>query len=147
MLLIKSYNVCVMWSQTWTTSLADPGGAHPARAPLNGRGPMIFLCPKRQFFSFFPRSLRSQFTLSLILIDIWPNHAKNWLLLQTVNTFNYLLSPLLMAPVLTPLMAANMASGEYFARFLHWCCVVIVLLNLQNKISIELNNITEMWIK
>jgi len=34
-------------------SLADPGGAHPARAPPNGRGPMIFLCPKGQFFSFF----------------------------------------------------------------------------------------------
>jgi len=29
-------------------ALADPGGgAHPARAPPNGRGPMIFLCPKR----------------------------------------------------------------------------------------------------
>ena len=34
-------------------ALADPGGAHPARAPPNGRGPMILLCPKRQFFSFF----------------------------------------------------------------------------------------------
>jgi len=29
-------------------TLADPGGgAHPARAPPNGRGPMIFYAKKR----------------------------------------------------------------------------------------------------
>ena len=60
------------------TTLADPGGgAHPARAPPNGRGPMIFLCPKRYFFSFFPRS---RFILSVILIEIWPKHAKGQIL-------------------------------------------------------------------
>ena len=36
------------------------GGAHPARAPPNGRGPMIFLCPKRTILSFFPRLLCSR---------------------------------------------------------------------------------------
>ena len=34
-------------------ALADPGGTHPARAPPNGRGPMIFLCSKRYFFLIF----------------------------------------------------------------------------------------------
>ena len=30
------------------SALADPeGGGYPARAPLNGCGPMICLCPKR----------------------------------------------------------------------------------------------------
>ena len=28
-------------------SLADPGGGAPGARPPNGRGPMIFLCPKR----------------------------------------------------------------------------------------------------
>ena len=35
-------------------TLADPGGgAHPARPPPNGRGPKIFLCPKRLVFTIF----------------------------------------------------------------------------------------------
>jgi len=53
-------------------SLADPGGAHPARAPPNGRGPMIFLCPKRYFSLFFLRSLRSRLIFSIVSIEIWP---------------------------------------------------------------------------
>ena len=34
-------------------ALADPGGAHPARAPPNGRGPMIFYAPNAIFSHFF----------------------------------------------------------------------------------------------
>jgi len=34
-------------------TLADPGGAHPARAPPNGRGPMIFYAQNAIFLSFF----------------------------------------------------------------------------------------------
>ena len=35
-------------------SLADPGGgAHPARAPPNGRGPMIFDAQNAKFSQFF----------------------------------------------------------------------------------------------
>ena len=82
-------------------ALADPGGggAHPARAPPNGRGPMIFLCPKRFFFSIFPRSLRSRIILNLILIEMWPEkvpkHAKNdfYCYTSTFNTFNDFLPP------------------------------------------------------
>ena len=32
--------------------LADPGGAHPAPPPPNGRGPMIFLCLNANFIYF-----------------------------------------------------------------------------------------------
>jgi len=39
-----------MLSCPGTTPLADPGGgAHPARAPPNGRGPMIFYSPNANF--------------------------------------------------------------------------------------------------
>ena len=71
-----SYTEFKLWGRhELFKSLADPGGAHPARAPPNGRGPMIFLCPKRYFFSIFFRSLRSRYILSLILIEIGPKHA------------------------------------------------------------------------
>ena len=47
-------------------SLADPVGAHPARAPPpNGRGPMIFYAQNANFSQFFRRSLRSRFILSM----------------------------------------------------------------------------------
>jgi len=58
-------------------ALADPGGAHPARAPPNGRGPMIFYAQNANFPKNFRRSLRSRLTLSVILIEIWPKHANN----------------------------------------------------------------------
>ena len=36
------------------SALADPeGGKYPARAPLNGCGPMIFYAPNAKFLSFF----------------------------------------------------------------------------------------------
>ena len=42
-----------MWN-VLTISLADPrGGGAPGARPPNGRGPMIFLCPKRYFFAIF----------------------------------------------------------------------------------------------
>ena len=50
---MPGFNQSLIWLYmcTWQLdilALADPGGgAHPARAPPNGRGPMIFLCPKR----------------------------------------------------------------------------------------------------
>jgi len=81
--------------RTFSTSGSE-GGGRTRRAcppPLTAADLWFFLCPKRQFFLFFPRLLRSRFILSLILIDIWPKHAKNWLLLQTVTTFNDLLPP------------------------------------------------------
>jgi len=40
------------------------------------------------FINFFLRSLRSRFILSTILIELWQEHAKNDLLISTVNTFN-----------------------------------------------------------
>ena len=49
--------------------LADPGERLP-----NGRGPLIFLCPKRYFSQFF---LRSRLILNIILIEIWLKHFKN----------------------------------------------------------------------
>ena len=36
-----------------TNSLADPGGAYLARAPPNGRGPMIFYAQNTKFSPFF----------------------------------------------------------------------------------------------
>jgi len=36
-----------------THTLADPGGAHGARVPPLTAADLIFLCPKRLFFSFF----------------------------------------------------------------------------------------------
>ena len=53
-------------------TLADPGGAHPARAPPNGRGPMISYGQNANFSQFFRRSLRSRFILSLILVKNTP---------------------------------------------------------------------------
>jgi len=53
-------------------ALADPGGAHPARAPPNGRGPMIFNAQKAYFSHFF---LRSRLILNIILKEIGPKHA------------------------------------------------------------------------
>ena len=50
-------------------TLADPGGAHPARAPPNGRGPMIFYAQNANFSHFF---LRSRTILCILLIEIWP---------------------------------------------------------------------------
>ena len=87
------------------------GGAHPARAPTNGRGPMIFYAQNANFSHFFPCSLRSRFILSLVLIDIWPKHAKNWLLLQTVNTFNDLLPPPPPLTKSTPPLRSNPGSA------------------------------------
>ena len=74
--------VCQFWHDKSrcvnSTSGSSGGGAHPARAPPNDRGPMIFFMPKTLFFSqVFRRSLRSRLSLSLILIEIWPKHAKN----------------------------------------------------------------------
>jgi len=43
----------IMITAQLPSPLADPGGAHPARAPSNGRGPMICNCPKRYFSHFF----------------------------------------------------------------------------------------------
>ena len=48
------------------------GGATGARPP-NGRGPMIFLCPKRKFSSF----LCCIIICCIHLVEIWPKHAKN----------------------------------------------------------------------
>ena len=57
-------------------SLADPGGgAHPARAPPNGRGPKIFYAQNANFSQIFLRSLRSRLILSILVIEIWPKHA------------------------------------------------------------------------
>ena len=50
-------------------ALADPGGAHPARAPPDGRGPMIFYAQNANFSQFFS-SLASLALLSIILIEI-----------------------------------------------------------------------------
>jgi len=36
-----------------TFALADPWGAHPARAPPNGRGPMFFYAQNANFAHFF----------------------------------------------------------------------------------------------
>jgi len=48
--------------------LADPGwgGGHTARAPLNGRGPMIFyaqnaIFPQYFFLTFFPTTFTAEF--------------------------------------------------------------------------------------
>ena len=43
--------------------------------PPNGRGPMICVCPKRYFSHLFLCSLRSRLILTIILIEIWPQHA------------------------------------------------------------------------
>ena len=56
---------------TFINTLADPGGgAHPAHAPPNGRGPMIFLCPKRKNFPIF-------FSLDSLAIRFRPNFIMN----------------------------------------------------------------------
>ena len=57
--LLNSFkrSICWIWHDIYTSGSR---GAHPARAPPNGRGPIIFLCTKRYFFSIFPRSLRSR---------------------------------------------------------------------------------------
>jgi len=58
-------------------ALADPGGgAHPARAPPNGRGPMIFYAQNAEFSQFFSSLATLAIYLSIILIEIWTKHAK-----------------------------------------------------------------------
>jgi len=46
-----------------TLTLADPWGAHPARAPPNGREPMIFYAQNAQFSQniFYARFARDSF--------------------------------------------------------------------------------------
>jgi len=56
-------------------ALADPGGGHPARAPTNGRGPMILYATN--CFSIYFRLLRLQFILNIIFIEICPKHSKD----------------------------------------------------------------------
>jgi len=56
----------------YITSGSRGGGRTP-----NGRGPMIFYVQNANFSQFVLRSLRSSFILSIILIEIWPKHAKN----------------------------------------------------------------------
>ena len=63
-------------------SLADPGGgAHPVRAPPpsnpNGRGPMILMPKTLLFLIFFVARFARDSFLCIILIEIWPKHAKN----------------------------------------------------------------------
>jgi len=49
-----SSNVCVLVGKQITLFTSGSRGGRTRRAhPPNGRGPMIFLCPKRQFFSCF----------------------------------------------------------------------------------------------
>jgi len=57
-------------------ALAVPGGGRPRRAPLTAAD-LWFLCPKRSIFSifFYARFARDSF-LSIILIEIWQEHAK-----------------------------------------------------------------------
>ena len=50
--------------------------------PPNGRGLMILYAQNAIFSLFFRRSLRSRLILSIILIEIWPKHVFNCLLLQ-----------------------------------------------------------------
>jgi len=47
-------------------TLADPGGGAPgAPSPPKGRGPMIFLCPKRQFFSSLAINVKLYFNRNM----------------------------------------------------------------------------------
>jgi len=57
--------VRIIERKTSVSPLADPGGAHPAHAPPNGRGLMIFYAKNRYFSHFF---LRSRLILSIILL-------------------------------------------------------------------------------
>ena len=54
------------------------GGAHPARAPPNGSGPKIFLCPKRLFFTIFS-------SLASLAINFKHNFNRN----MAQNTLKY----------------------------------------------------------
>ena len=81
--------------QTVHIPLADPGGG----GTPNGRGPMIFLCPKRLIYvvSIF---LRSRLILSIILIEIGPKHSKNDFYFNLQHfTFNNFQSPFTPTPV------------------------------------------------
>jgi len=75
--VITMYNSFILSNLAYMCTLADPGGgAHPARAPANGRGPMMFYAQNAKFSSFFLRLLRSRFILSIILKEICQKHAK-----------------------------------------------------------------------
>ena len=54
-------------------ALADPGGAHPARAPphLTAADLWFFYAQNAKISQFFLRSLRSRVILELILLEIW----------------------------------------------------------------------------
>ena len=83
-----------MYEKNSNQSLADPGGAHPARAPPNDRGPMIFYAQNTIFFSIFLRSrviLRNIFYRNVA--QTAPKHVKNDFYCNTFNTFNDFLPP------------------------------------------------------
>jgi len=73
----------INWLARWFISLADPG------ADL-----WLVLCPKRYFSQIFIRSPRSRLILSILLIEIWPKHAK----MTFTSTFYYLLMILIYRP-------------------------------------------------
>jgi len=76
-----------MWLCLIALSLADPGGRtrRPPPPPPNGRGPLIFSCPKRYFFSHFFSLASLAINLTRNLIEIWPKHAKKIRLLQRLT--------------------------------------------------------------
>ena len=75
--------------------LADPGGgAHPARAPPNGRGPMIFCAKKRYFFSIFSSLASLAITFKHYFTLNMTKTRSKMTFISTFNTFNdFLLLP------------------------------------------------------
>ena len=70
-------NVLSLYSSKTLVALADPGGVAPgARPPLTAADLWFFYAQNANFSQFFRRSLPSRLIFSLILIEIWPKHAK-----------------------------------------------------------------------
>ena len=74
--------------------LVYTSGSRGGGPSSNGRGPMIFFMPKTLLFLnfLFACSLRSRFILSIILIEIWSEHAKNYFYFN-LQPFQWFSSP------------------------------------------------------
>ena len=83
-------NVDLLWVPSTSGSR---GEAHPAPPPPIGRGPMIFLCPKRLIFSFFPSLASLAIHFRAHFNRTMPKNTLKWLFTSNVNTFKYFLNP------------------------------------------------------